>query len=126
MRIHILLSVLIAVAMFAGCAEIDTPRPDQLIKDPFGESSLRQGMTKIQVEQQYGGPTLKRMVIASDWNGPREEWFYKADFSALPVGTGYLNKDLYLYFDGENLTNISRKSLGKVQEETKDAEENIK
>jgi len=112
--------------MFAGCAEIDTPTPDRFVKDPFGEGSLRQGMTKHQVEEQYGGATLTRMVTSSDWNGPREEWFYKADFSALPVGTGYLNKDLYLYFDGENLTNVSRKPLGKVAEETRNAGEDIK
>ena len=124
MKIYRLLVCLFLCALVVGCADIEVPKTEKLLKEPLGEGSLKIGMTKDQVIDIYGDPVTKTMVRSSEWNEPREEWFYRAAYSALPVGAGHLSEDLYLYFDGENLTNISREPLGA--RETKDAEENIK
>jgi len=111
----------------AGCAGIKTPEPGQILKEPLGQGSLRTGMTISQVISVYGEPDSKRTVSSNEWSRMREEWFYSGRYSALPVGAGYLKEDLYLYFDGDNLTNISRKPLGKRRlEDAENAEETIK
>lgn len=124
MKIYRLLVFLCLCALVAGCADIEVPKTENLLKEPLGGGSLKIGMTKDQVVDLYGDPVTKSMVTSAEWNEPREEWFYRATYSALPVGAGHLSEDLYLYFDGENLTTISRKPLGAREE--KDAEENIK
>ncbi|MDD5634855.1 MAG: hypothetical protein PHW46_06235 [Candidatus Omnitrophica bacterium] len=106
------------LVMIAGCTEIKAPTPKQIFDNPLGEGSLKIGMSKAHVKDVYGGPTSNRIVTAGEWGGEREEWFYKADYSVLPVGTGYLTEDLYLYFDGDNLTNISREPIGKPVEKS--------
>jgi hypothetical protein len=105
--------MVIFCVLISGCAEVDVPKPDEIIKNPLGPGSVRVGMTKDQVVNIYGEPNIKGMVTSSKWGGSREEWIYEAQASALPVSAGYLGEDLYLYFDGENLTNISKKPLGK-------------
>ncbi len=110
--------LLISFAFIFGCADLDTPTPESVIKDPLGSSKgISIGMTKAQVIGQYGEPDMKDMVTSSEWGGPREEWFYRGRYSALPVSAGYLKEDMYLYFDGENLTNISKKKLGRSEGE---------
>ncbi|MFH1552942.1 MAG: hypothetical protein ABID83_04825 [Candidatus Omnitrophota bacterium] len=127
MKIHVLLVFTLLCVFVAGCAEIEVPKSDQLLKAPLGDGPLVKGMTKYQVVSIYGEPKLKSTVRSSEWGGPREEWFYSAQYTVLPVNAGYLSEDLYLYFDGENLTNISQKPLGKrVQEDAKDVEETVK
>ncbi|MFH1837670.1 MAG: hypothetical protein ABH862_06130 [Candidatus Omnitrophota bacterium] len=96
-----------------GCAEMEVPKTSDIIKDPLGSGTVKIGMTKDKVVSVYGEPDLKRTVVSDEWNAEREEWFYKARYSALPVNAGYLAKDLYLYFDGVSLTTISDKPLGK-------------
>jgi hypothetical protein len=73
-------------------------------------------MTKAQVVEIYGEPDVKADTVSDKWGGMREEWVYRARYSALPVSAGYLSEDLYLYFDGENVTNISKEPLGKQKE----------
>ena len=107
-----------------GCADIEVPKAENILKNPLGETSVKLGMTKGEVLDIYGEPTSKDIVVSSEWKGEREEWYYRARYGALPVGAGYLAEDLYLYFDGENLTNISRTKLGQSSEITK--EEDIK
>ncbi|MGB2662157.1 MAG: hypothetical protein WBD04_07220 [Candidatus Omnitrophota bacterium] len=101
------------VFIIAGCADVEIPTTSELIKNPLGPGSVRIGMTQAQVVEIYGDPDIKGTVTSKKWNKPREEWIYRADYSAFPVGAGYLTEDQYLYFDGENLTNISDRSLGK-------------
>lgn len=91
------------------------PKPVEILEKPLGNGSIRIGMTKEQVIAQYGDADIKNMVISDDWSRAREEWVYTGRYTMLPVSAGYLSKDLYLYFDGENLTNISEKSLGKTE-----------
>ena len=107
-----------------GCADIEVPKAERILKNPMGEAYLKLGMTKAQVIDIYSEPTSKNVVVSSEWKGDREEWYYKAKYSALVVGAGYLTEDLYLYFDGDNLTNISRSKLGQSPETIK--EEDIK
>ena len=113
MKICRLLAFALACMFFVGCAEIKAPKPGEFFKDPLGEGALKIGMTKSQVLVIYGEPNIKGTVSSSEWSQAREEWLYRATYSSLPTGIGYLAEDLYLYFDGENLTNISRKSLGE-------------
>lgn len=118
-------SGLIVVAMLSafvltGCSEIDIPKADSLIQNPLGEGSLKLGMSKVAVIKSYGDPAVKRTVTSPTWNNTREEWMYKAMYSGLPVNAGHLSEDLYLYFDGDNLTNISRKPIGNSVEPAAD------
>ena len=111
----------------AGCADIQAPSTDQILKNPLGSGGLEIGMTKDRVISMYGEPDAKSTVQSREWNEPREEWFYGGRYSALPVNAGYLSQDLYLYFDGENLTNISKKPLGERElEGSEDVDESVK
>ena len=109
---------------FIGCADIEVPRVENILKNPLGDVSLKLGMTKGQVLDTYGEPTSKDIVVSLEWKGERDQWYYSAQYGVLPVGAGYLSEDLYLYFDGESLTNISRTKLGQSPEKSK--EEDIK
>lgn len=114
MRILNSLTVLAILAFLCGgCAEVDVPRTSDLFEDPLGKGTVKIGMTQDQVISIYGEADMKRTVVSNEWNGKREEWFYKARYSSLPVNAGYLAKDIYLYFDGKNLTNISGSPMGK-------------
>lgn len=92
--------------LLLGCAEIKPPSPGEVLKKPFGPGLLKTGMTKEQVRSLYGEPD----VIIPGEPSPdilgtaREEWIYKALYSKLPVGAGYLSTTKHLFFDGENLT----------------------
>ncbi|MGB2600752.1 MAG: hypothetical protein WBD00_06860 [Candidatus Omnitrophota bacterium] len=110
------LLIVIVCFMLAGCAGMNTPNTDEFMRQPLGNGGLELGMSKDRVVDMYGKPNAKRTVISSEWQEPREEWFYKATLSMLPMNAGYLADDMYLYFDGDNLTNISKKPLGKSAE----------
>jgi len=118
LKIYRSLSLALLLCIFlTGCSGIEVPTVGQILKDPLGEGSLKIGMAKSQVVSIYGSPSIKTSVISDEWKQKREEWVYKAKYSVLPVSAGYLSEDLYLYFDGDILTNISRKPLGKRQKE---------
>ncbi|MFA6636121.1 MAG: hypothetical protein WCV56_03260 [Candidatus Omnitrophota bacterium] len=104
------------IVVFSGCAGVQAPRTDEILRQPLGSGGLSTGMTRIQVIGKYGEPDMKNTVSSPEWNSPREEWFYRARYSMLPVNAGYLSDDLYLYFDGDNLTNISKRPIGVIPE----------
>jgi outer membrane protein assembly factor BamE (lipoprotein component of BamABCDE complex) len=106
-----------AIVIFSGCAGVQAPRTDEILRQPLGSGGLSVGMTRTQVIEKYGQPDMKDTVSSPEWNSPREEWYYRARYSMLPVNVGYLADDLYLYFDGDNLTNISKRPLGFIPEE---------
>ncbi|MFH1411169.1 MAG: outer membrane protein assembly factor BamE [Candidatus Omnitrophota bacterium] len=106
-------SIFLLSFLSAGCAEMEMPGTAEILRDPLGKGTVTVGMTKEQVVLVYGDPDIKQTVTSDAWGGSREEWFYKARYSALPVNAGYLSKDLYLYFDGDSLTNISVDPLGR-------------
>lgn len=108
--------VLAMVLAVAGCSGIDIPTPKEVLKNPIGPDSVKVGMTVQEVLSRYGEPNSKRMVTGKSWATEREEWYYHARMSGLPVGADYLSNDLYLYFDGDNLTNISKTPLGAGKE----------
>ena len=110
--------------ILAGCADIQAPKTDEILQQPMGSGGLHAGMTKSQVVERYGDPDIKSMVGSRGWNEEREEWVYRGRYSVLPVNAGYLADDLYLYFDGDNLTNISKSPLG--QEDEGEADSNVK
>ena len=106
----------VSIIFLAGCSTIDSvPMPDQIInKNPAGSSSIKIGMSENEVKARYGAPDNKSMVASKQWEGEREEWFYRGRMN-LPIGADYLANDVYLYFDGDNLTNISDKPLGQAR-----------
>jgi hypothetical protein len=96
------------ITSLSGCAGIEAASPDEVIKHPFGTESVKIGMTKQQVESLWGKPDEVTIVEDKEkWKGPREVWIYRAQASAVPVDAGYLSETKKLYFDGNNLTNIS-------------------
>ncbi len=101
---------LIMVCIFSGCAEIDPfQTPGEVIRQPLGQESIRVGMSKEEVISKWGEPDLVNELSAKDACGSREEeWVYKAKrITPVPLDSGYLHKNKYLYFDGNNLTLIS-------------------
>ena len=107
MRNALFFIVLVSLAL-AGCAEIELLNPEDVVKHPLGTETIKVGMTKQEVESLWGKPDDISLIEDKDkWKGPREVWTYRAHYGAVPVDAGYLSKTKKLYFDGENLTNIS-------------------
>ena len=52
-NIFILMSALIFVF---GCAEVDIPTPEDVLKHPLGTESVKRGMSKDQVKNLWGEP----------------------------------------------------------------------
>jgi hypothetical protein len=93
-----------------GCAEIDPFKtPGEVMRHPLGPESIRVGMNKEEVISKWGEPDIVNRLPATDASGsPGEEWVYKARrYTPVPLDTGYLHKNKYLYFDGNNLKIIS-------------------
>ena len=107
-KIAISLSAIYAAAfILQGCSAITVPKPEEIIDHPLGTEAIKIGMTKQEVESQWGKPdTVRTVEDRKRWDGPREEWTYQAQYGAIPVDAGYLSKTKKLYFDGKNLTDI--------------------
>lgn len=92
-----------------GCAGIQPPDTDEILRHPLGTESVKLGMTKAEVESKWGKPDEVRMIEdPKRWKDPREEWVYRPNIgSSIPVDAGFLSKTKRLCFDGNNLTDIS-------------------
>ena len=100
---------LAAVLLLAltGCSAITLPTPDYVLKRPIGTDSVKIGMSKGKVQELWGIPDqINEVEDKEKWGGKRTEWIYNAR-TELPIDAGYLSKTKRLYFDGENLTNIT-------------------
>jgi hypothetical protein len=99
----------VAAFLYSGCSAIIIPNPEEVIKHPLGTESIKVGMTKDRVESLWGKPDQVKMVENKDkWQGAtREVWIYRAQYGNIPVDAGYLSSTKKLYFDGNNLTEIS-------------------
>jgi len=103
-----------AAMVLSGCAEIDPfETPGKVIMNPLGNESIRVGMSKEEVISKWGEPDLINPQPAVDASRSKaEEWVYKAKkFTPVPLDSGYLNKNMYLYFDGNNLVKLSENPL---------------
>lgn len=85
-----------------GCAGIETPTPQSILKHPLG-TMLRAGLTKDQILAQWGEPDLKEGDNTGKWGNAEEKWTYYARYGEVPLNAGYLSKTQYLYFDGNYL-----------------------
>ncbi len=103
-----LVLVLSAIPLICGCNTLAIPSPSDIIKKPLGTESIKIGMTKDRVESIWGKPDRVTTIENKEkWSSPREVWTYDARYGAIPVDAGYLSNTQKLYFDGENLTDIS-------------------
>ena len=106
MYLKLLSIVFTAAVLVCGCSAIELPNPNEVIKHPLGESDLKVGMSKQEVESKWGKPDEIRMVEDKQrWKDPREMWVYHAQ-TGIPIDAGWLSKTKKLYFDGNNLTDI--------------------
>ena len=104
---NILLCIMAISISLSGCAGIEPPNPEEVVKHPLGTEAVKIGMTKNEVESLWGKPDeIKTVEDKEKWRGSREVWVYRAQYGAVPVDAGYLSKTKKLYFDGNNLTNI--------------------
>ena len=114
-RRDVLIKNAIFVLIFAltpficGCSTLAAiPSPDEIISKPLGTESIKIGMTKDRVISLWGKPdNITTTENKQKWSTPREVWTYTAHYGSIPVDAGYLSKTQKLYFDGENLTEIS-------------------
>ncbi len=96
------------LVILPGCAAIEVPNPEEIVKHPLGTEAIKIGMSKHEVESLWGKPDQIQTVENKEkWAGPREMWLYPAQYGSIPVDAGYLSKTKKLYFDGDNLTEIS-------------------
>ncbi|MDD5440137.1 MAG: hypothetical protein PHS37_08130 [Candidatus Omnitrophica bacterium] len=102
----ILIVGLMALFM-AGCSTLEAvPNPTDVISKPLGTESIKIGMTKDEVKDQWGEPDSITTEEIKETKRVREVWTYHARYTSLPVDAGYLSKTQKLYFDGNNLTDI--------------------
>ena len=102
-RKYTLYIVLSSIVFILGCAEIEPPGPQEIMRQPLGESPLRTGMTKEKIKSLWGDPDIVR-VIASDSQGMvKEEWIYRGRYPNLPINVDYLSETQHLFFDGNHL-----------------------
>ena len=96
------------MTFLSGCSTLAIPSPDEIIKKPLGTESIKIGMTKDRVASLWGKPdSISTVENKQKWSQPREVWAYNAHYGSIPIDAGYLSKTQKLYFDGENLTEIS-------------------
>lgn len=86
-----------------GCAEIRPPGPEQIMRQPLGESPLRIGMSKEKIESLWGSPDVVRVISADNQGTLREEWIYRGRYPNLPINVDYLSENQHLFFDGNHL-----------------------
>ncbi len=92
------------VGALLGCAEIQSPTPQEILENPLGKGPLRVGMTREEVRELWGTPSQINKQPSDSLGTSHEEWVYEARFpDALPADVGYATKNKYLLFDGENL-----------------------
>ena len=107
MRTTFWFSLLVFSIAIVGCAGIMPPSPDDVVRHPLGTESIKIGMTKAEVQGLWGKPDeVTTAENKEKWQGNREVWVYRAEYTAIPVDAGYLSKTKKLYFDGDNLTDI--------------------
>jgi len=99
--------ICICLLSIIGCAGIEPPSPERILSNPLGTGPIRVGMTKDEVIEVWGEPDLIGSLGESTDYGrtAKEKWTYHGRFTNLPVNYGYLSNPVYLYFDGNNLTN---------------------
>ncbi len=91
------------VLFFWGCAEITPPSPEEIMRQPLGESPLRIGMTKEKIKSLWGQPDVIKVLGVDAQGMVREEWIYRARYPNLPINVDYLSETQYLFFDGNHL-----------------------
>jgi len=118
LKITTFILIISAVIVLGGCADIELPTPQQVIKHPIGTNSVKIGMTKDRVRELWGGPDKINYVHIKEGKDARmrELWYYKSFAGIIPLNADYLSKSKYLYFDGNNVTNISDTPLETVSE----------
>ncbi len=97
---------MIVMFLVAGCADMDLPTPNSVLKKPLGTDSVKIGMTKDEVRSLWGDPDSIDTEVVDNATRSREVWTYKAR-TQMPLDAGYLSKTRKLYFDDINLTKIS-------------------
>lgn len=104
----VIIGSLLLAFFLSGCSVISVANPAEVVKHPLGTESIKIGMTKQEVESLWGKPDDVKFVEDKEkWKGTREVWVYRAQYGAIPVDAGYLSRNKNLFFDGENLTDIS-------------------
>lgn len=105
---YVALLLLLSLPAIYGCSTITVFQPEEIIKKPLGTESIKIGMTKDQIISLWGKPDhVTTVENKQKWSAPREVWTYTAHYGSIPVDAGYLSKTQKLYFDGDNLTEIS-------------------
>ena len=99
--------------LLIGCAEIRPPSPEEIMRQPLGQSPLRIGMTKEKIKSIWGESDVVR-VLGSDAQGMvREEWIYRGRYPSLPINVDYLSETQHLFFDGEHLVAFNQRKMSK-------------
>lgn len=94
----------LSLALFsAGCSEVSPPTPEDIIRQPLGESPLRIGMTKEKVRSLWGDPDIVNVVKSDAQGMVQEEWIYHGRYPGLPINVDYLAETQHLFFEGSHL-----------------------
>ncbi len=96
-------------AFLSGCAEIKPPGPEEIMRQPLGESPLRVGMTKEKVKSLWGEPDIVRVLGADAQGTVKEEWIYRGRYPNLPINVDFLSETQHLLFDGDHLVRFEHR-----------------
>ncbi|GAG15729.1 unnamed protein product, partial [marine sediment metagenome] len=84
--------------LLTGCVEIKPPGPEEILREPLGQSPLRIGMTKEKIKSLWGKPDAVN-VLGTDPQGMiKEEWIYRGRYPNLPINIDYLSETQRLFF----------------------------
>ncbi|KPK40555.1 MAG: hypothetical protein AMJ78_07095, partial [Omnitrophica WOR_2 bacterium SM23_29] len=74
LRYSIISFLIVNLIYFVGCAEIQPPTPEEVLKHPFGTTNLRIGMPKEQITAAWGEPDVKEFDDTGKWGVAKEKW----------------------------------------------------
>lgn len=102
----VFIAVFVTAVFAYGCSMIESiPNPAEVMKYPLGKTTLKTGMTKQEVESEWGKPdSISTVEDKKRWPDPREMWVYQSQTSSIPIDADYLSQTRKLYFDGNYLT----------------------
>ncbi|MBN3038492.1 MAG: hypothetical protein JW869_03645 [Candidatus Omnitrophica bacterium] len=100
---YMFLSGICLLVVMSGCAEISPPGPEEIMRQPLGQSPLRIGMSKDQIRSIWGEPDSIKVLETDAQGMVKEEWVYVGRYPNLPINVDYLSESQHLIFDGNYL-----------------------
>lgn len=102
---EIILSAVLCVFIFSGCADVKMPTAHYAFTHPLSTKTMVvKGTTKDEVIEKWGAPSDKRELGYDDMGLKKEAWIYNAWFPAVPLDFRQFSRKKCIYFTGNYVT----------------------